>query len=776
MVTASCSSRLYSHPNKLLSDHLINVATIASTELLNKPIKGFGSYSSEDLRRVIELCGFCHDIGKSTSYFQKYLFAFEHEKKRLKMMPETHHGLFSAIVTYYCVKQYCDDEFLAYISFLVVKRHHGNFRNVVDESKINMQDVKILRRQLDSIDFLKFDKMVDILCSRGFKGSLSADVFSGWIDNFPDEMRKYRCSLRRLGRKQSVMPYMLLNFLFSILIDADKCDAVFDRKIDRVYVDMDESIVETYKSTFSPSNSKINILRDKAYEEIVDTDVDLDERIYSINLPTGLGKTLSSFAFALKLRRKAIDKKGYVPRIIYSLPFLSIIEQNGKEYENILKSAELSIDTNILLKHHYLSDVYYDDGENEFDTQQAKFLIEGWNSEIIVTTFVQFFHTLMSNRNSVLRKFHKISGSIILLDEIQSIPIKYWDLMEELFKVLVYEFECYIVFITATDPYIMSEDEFIPLVDSEKYFKDKNLDRVVLKPFLDKDMSLEEFVEFVELKEDKSYLFVLNTINCAKKFYGLLKGRVDEDEIAFLSTHVVPKERLNRIQDIKNKKYKYAVTTQLIEAGVDIDYDVVYRDFAPLDSINQTAGRCNREGEGKGEVYIVSLRDENQRYANYIYDPVLLDITRNILKYKGSIEERTFLSLIQEYYAQVKNRKSYSESKKLLEAVYKMKYTSVDGSPCISNFRLIEDNVPRMDVFIELDDYAEQLWNMYKNLKNIKNPIERKAKFDSFKAEFYQYVISVSTTAAKFSALNEGIGYIDSFSKADYYDTITGYI
>ncbi|HHW70407.1 MAG TPA: CRISPR-associated helicase Cas3' [Clostridiales bacterium] len=781
-VNVLCSSEFFSHPNKLLADHLTNVANMGLAELLSKPVEELSKYSIEELAVLIEFCGFCHDMGKSTKYFQKYLFASQREKIHLKSMPETHHGLLSAIITYYCVHQYFNDEFLAYISFLIVKRHHGNFRNVVDESKISEKEMEVLNTQVESIDASLFDKMIDTLHSRGFKGSVSAGILHNWIASFPDDMRKCRRYLRRLGKKQDIMPYMLLNFLFSILIDADKCDAVFSRPIERIYVDMDESIVDAYKSTFSLNDSKINILRERAYREIVNTNIDLDEKIYSINLPTGLGKTLSSLAFALKLRKRVIEEKDYIPRIIYSLPFLSIIEQNGKEYEKVLMAGDIPTNTKVLLKHHHLTDIFYDDDESEFDTNEAKFLIEGWNSEIIITTFIQFFHTLMSNKNSTLRKFHKISGSIILLDEIQSLPTKYWEIMEEILRILAYKFQCYIVFITATDPYIIGKDECISLTDSQKYFTDENLNRVILRPILDKGMRLEEFMDTIDFEDDKSYLFVLNTISCAKDFYKLLKERLlkeqicGEDEIAFLSTHVVPKERLSRIEDMKDKKYRFAVTTQLIEAGVDIDYDVVYRDFAPLDSINQTAGRCNREGKSKGEVYIVSLCDENRRYASYIYDSVLLDITKNILINKKSIAERAFLDLIDEYYRQVKERKSYDESRKLLDAVYNMKYTSIDGSPCIADFRLIDNDVFKIDVFIELDDYAKKLWTMYMELKDIKNPIERKVQFDSFKADFYQYVISVPATVKNFPVLNEGFGYISSLSKSDYYDIDTGYI
>ena len=775
-MNVSCSSELFSHPGKLLADHLTRVARIASSELLKKPVDKICNYSIENLAIFLEFCGFCHDLGKSTTFFQRYLFAPEEEKAHLKSMPETHHGLLSAIITYYCVVQYFDDDFLAYYSFLVVKRHHGNFRNILDESRISDKEIEVLKKQVDSIDACVFDNMINSLHNRGFKGKLSAKILTDWIYSFPDVMREHRRNLRRLGKREDIIPYILLNFLFSILIDADKCEAIFSRGIERPEVGMDISIVDAYKSTFLPSKKKINILRENAYKEIMSTEINPDKRIYSINLPTGLGKTLSSLAFALKLREKVAEDYNYVPRIIYSLPFLSIIEQNAKEYEKVLNAGNLPARTNILLKHHHLTDIIYDDGESEFDTDQARFLIEGWNGEIIVTTFVQFFYTLMSNRNSTLRKFHKIAGSIILLDEIQSIPTKYWELMKELFNIFTDVFRCYIIFITATDPYIIEKEHCISLADAKKYFKNEVLDRVVLKPVLERDMDLEEFINFINFEEDKSYLFVFNTISCARKFYELLKKQVDSIEIAFLSTHVIPKERLQRIEDMKKKRYRFAVTTQLIEAGGHIDYDVVYRDFAPLDSINQTAGRCNREGEKRGEVYIVSLRDENRRYAEYVYDSVLLDITRSLFTRRKNIAEGEFVDLLEEYYMQVKNRKSFDESRKLLDAVYRLKYTSIDGTPCIADFKLIDDDLPRIDVFVETDEDGEKLWQMYEELAEIKDPLKRRIMFDSFRADFYQYIISIPATTKNLPVIYEGLGYINRAGKSDYYDSITGYI
>jgi len=140
-----------------------------------------------------------------------------------------------------------------------------------------------------------------------------------------------------------------------------------------------------------------------------------------------------------------------------------------------------------------------------------------------------------------------------------------------------------------------------------------------------------------------------NTINSAKEFYQSIKN-IHKTK-TFLSTHIIPCERLQRIKEIQEKKYNIVVSTQLVEAGVDIDFDIVVRDLAPLDAINQSSGRCNRNGIAKGKVFIVSLEDKSGRiFSSYIYDPVLLDITKKIISKHKEIKEKEFLSLIESYY------------------------------------------------------------------------------------------------------------------------------
>lgn len=776
MGNASSFSELYSHPGKPLEEHLVNVARLAEMNLEQCPTDIFKGIERELLFRTIRIAALCHDIGKATVYFQNYLFAPEGEKAKLKARRETNHGLLSAVAAFFVAKNQLEekDPLLPFVIFLAVKKHHGDFEDVVYEAAVEEKDVEILLRQVESIDEKKFEILSIKLQEAGLGQKITGDVLREWVKILPDELGNVRRKLRKFGRQQSISPYLLTNFVFSLLIDADKSEVTTGKVVERSGAKLDFYLVDNYKKSMNTEDTYLNRLRERAYREVLEKELDLEKRLISINLPTGLGKTLTSLAFALKLRKKILTEKGYIPRIIYCLPFLSIIEQNAEQFEKVLQANGLKVDTNLLLKHHHLSELNYKKDETEFEPDEAKILIEGWNSEIVVTTFAQLFYAFLSNRNRNLRKFHRLAGSIIILDEVQSIPTSYWLLMREVLKELTNQLDCYVVFVTATEPLIFSREEMVPLVDRNFYFE--KMGRVVVKPQLQKDMTLEEFAEDVPIENGKSYLFILNTINSAKNFYELLKSKVGDEEVIYLSAHVVPYERLARIKRMKEKKTRFAVTTQVVEAGVDIDFDVVYRDLAPLDSINQAAGRCNRNWTDKGDVIVVSLKDEKRRYSSYIYDSVLLDITRKILENRVEIEEKEFLKIIEDYYREVQGRKSSDKSRELLQAVYKMKYESSDDTVGIADFKLIEEDYPRIDVFVELNEEAGEIWKYYLDIKEIKNLLERRRQFERIKADFYKYVVSVPLKTENLPPEVAGFRYVGHNVLREYYDENTGFI
>lgn len=762
-------SNLYSHPGVLLEDHLIGVAELSDLFLSEKPLE-----IRKNLNEVCRIIALTHDIGKATKNFQDYLNADEKEKKRLKNRKETKHSLLSSVCAYYLVKELKTDEPYPFFAFFTVRRHHSDLIDVIDGVLYDEDDKEILRRQCENIDDIRFSILAERLHSAGLPLLLTKEIILRWINGFLAESLRIKKYLRKISNGTS--NYIILNLLYSILLDSDKSNVVIrDVSIFKRKDALSASLVDNYKTNISFPDSPINKLREMAYHEITDSIIHPDDKIYSINLPTGLGKTLISLSFALKLR----EQLGTSPRIIYSLPFLSIIDQNSNVFETIIKTKGIKPDSNILLKHHYLSEIFYKKDDNEFETDEAKILIEGWNAEIIVTTFVQLFHTLISNKNKSIRKYHRFANSIIILDEVQSIPVRYWMLLRNVLLELSKLMNTYIILVTATEPLIFDRGEIKPLVKNRDFYF-KSLNRVSLKPFINETMTINELAQHFALDDARSYLFIFNTITSAKDFYKLINDKIES--LTYLSTHIIPKERLKRIKEIKDGRYKVIVSTQLVEAGVDIDLDVVIRDMAPLDSINQASGRCNRNGKQKGEVYIVSLKnEEGRKLATYIYDATLLDITEKILSNRKEIKESEFLQLTEEYYLKTKQFVSQDTSKNLLEAITTLKYDSEDYSEDYSNysierFKLIDDDYKKIDVFIELDECAHNIWQTYLSLKNVSDVFERKKLFDAIKADFYQYVISIPANVKNMPPMFGEMGYVNIGVLKDYYDNETGYI
>jgi len=817
-------NELKSHPNKLLKEHLSNVGNLCKKILSLKKINVDGYIDHKTLQDVSYLIGIAHDFGKLTSYFQKYINEKDESKKTaLKNKPESHHGLLSSIFTYYVLKTYLLNKklqgkkyykYLPIISFFIVKKHHGNLDNVLDEILILEDDEQqeILKRQVEAIDFGEADNIFNPLFLKiGFyfncqllknkllnnKPVYVYEQFEEYRKEYINDLREEKRLIENMDEENSFFYYFIILLLYSVLLDADKTDATNLRVIKRQ--DISENLVDNYKKlkfTEARNKSKINKLRDKIYDEVISgvNSLNLDnDKILSLNAPTGTGKSLTSLSFALKLRERVKKEKGFCPRIIYSLPFLSIIDQNFDVFEDVFKSdnGELPA-SDILLKHHYLSDIGYKSSD-EFENVELReniskslLLIEGWNSEIIVTTFIQFFYSLISSKNRMIRKFHNIINSIVILDEIQAIPHKYWQLLNKTIKFFAEYFNTYFIFVTATQPLIFNErkGEIKELVENKEYYF-RELDRIRLIPNLI-SMEINEFTkilgEEVEKNPNKNFLIVLNTINSSQKVYAFIKSlNLNSAQIYYLSTNVIPKERLERIKSMRkgNKKRKIIVSTQLIEAGVDIDCDIVYRDFAPLDSINQVAGRCNRnckssDEKGLVKIFVLKEGDDKREYYKYIYDNFITSKTEDVLnEIDGDrINESQILGLNNNYFERVNEGKSDDESNKILENVRKLEFDE------LSEFKLIEENYFKTDIFIELDDKAKEIWRKYIEVKNNNEKLsffERKEEFLKIKKQFYDYVISVDKKYAG-GLLDEEyrIGYVSHDELKSYYDPDTG--
>ncbi|MBU1633015.1 CRISPR-associated helicase Cas3' [bacterium] len=783
------SSKLCSHPGKPLQLHLQHVAQSCLLKFRAAPNRLMDYMPVGYWEQLIWLMGFSHDLGKSTSYFQKYLFEKDDSKRAvMKNQPETGHSLISAVMTFRIAKIFVQDkgsDFLDQMPFflyLIIKKHHGNINNAIpmgDEADELNIPYEHLDRQLDAIDQSELQYLFDTINKQ-----LSLDIQCAELPEslslfFKKELLRKEKNIFR-DRCKQFDDYFIFQYLYSLLLHSDKEDAIFGSRPEIPRISIPTNIVERYKEEkFKSSGSRMNQIREDIFCDANRniSKMDLNHKILSLNVPTGSGKTLTALSVALKLRER-LNQNSNAPRIIYGLPYTSIIDQNFEVYSSLFDTP----DSNLLLKHHHLGEISYhqNDSAAEFETSEARFLIESWESEIIISTFFQIFHTLFTNRNRMIQKFHKLANSIVLLDEVQALPYKYWGLVRESIKKMSKMFNIYFILITATQPRIFEPDEILELVPNKAaYFAQFN--RVNLH-FHPEKIGLNSFIEKCcdEIRRsDESYLFVMNTIDSSIRLFEELKKMELNADYFYLATNIVPRHRLDRINAIKqSQNRKIIVSTQMIEAGVDIDVQNVWRDFAPLESINQVCGRCNRNfSDKKGNVRIFEIVNENHRntpFSKYIYGTSALSIieTKAALGNKSSISETEFLQNMDAYYQKLKEKIAGDESDKNLEYM-----TNLQFADLYKSFKLIDNkDYERQDVFIEIDNEAQRAWSRYNSLIKINDPFERKNEFLKFRKDFYDYVISVPSKYVNCGEEHpSGIVYAP-FNSLDFcYDKDTGW-
>lgn len=332
---------------------------------------------------------------------------------------------------------------------------------------------------------------------------------------------------------------------------------------------------------------------------------------YSLALPTGLGKTLTSMAWALRHA-----KENSLKRIIIVLPYINIIDQTAREFKDIFGEQWV-------LEHHSGYNEESGDTAETCSNEEArkKLACENWDYPIIITTTVQFFESLFSNRPSKCRKIHNIAESVVIFDEVQALPkeviLPTLRMLEDVHSVMRTTF----LFCTATQPAFEKRQGFngiskiCPLIDNPAtiYEKTKRVKYSLLNDLklVDYDVLLNAVVH-----TENAALVIFNTKRAALEFYDCAKNLNGWEKKYHLSTAMCPKHRKSVVKnirdDLKNEKKILVVSTQLIEAGVDFDFPVVFRAMAPLEAIIQAAGRCNREGklgEFGGNFFLFKLQD-----------------------------------------------------------------------------------------------------------------------------------------------------------------------
>ncbi len=627
-------SELLSHPKITLDEHLTSVY-LRGIKLFEK------NRVFSELKRILEISLLFHDLGKASKHFQNYIRGTE-----LKSNSSRHSGISAAWTYLYLSKLLKLSELDSLLGYLIVRKHHNNFDDI--KQMLIMPDESLLEIS-ENIDY---DKLVKIY-SKALDDCIviEHDMFVEFLKQL-----ETKSLYRRLRRHIKSLPndyWIKLNYLFSILVYADKEEAIFHSKVDSSDTRYwKQSFVPNYIQSLPKTESFLNSLRAKAFNNL--NELTPRQGIQSINLPTGLGKTLSTLNYAIKLK----DSLNSNSSIIYCLPFTSIIDQNFNVFKNVFQMNNLSYTNNALLSHHHLVDLNFI-GTSDFSLHESEFLIETWNSELIVTTFVQIILTLFSFRNTSLKRFHKLANSIIILDEVQSIPSEYWSLIRKGLQAICDYMNATVILVTATMPLIFEKNTLVELIsDKESFFGKMN--RVTLDvSLLNKKTDINTFIDTIlgryNTKPDINRLIIVNTIQCSIQLYEALRLELDSERLIYLSSNVIPKHRLSRINKIKAEPGKgfIIVSTQVVEAGVDIDVEEVYRDLAPLDSVIQASGRCNRNAIGnQGNVVLIQLTNNNRFYWSFVYDQVLIQATTNsiVSLNKMIIPEIDYPKLTKRYY------------------------------------------------------------------------------------------------------------------------------
>lgn len=775
--------------SKLLIDHLSGVHEKALSHFSRRT--DFGNI--KNVSQVLSAICWLHDLGKYTSYFQTYLLEPEKAEQRLKS-----HSNLGAHTAFQYFSEYSETALLA---FYLIKMHHSNLVNMdlvlfPDNTSVRVQEPDIFQKQRDALK--NFQELIEKLS--GFDASQVKLSSPKDLHNLYKKIYKKYPSIER---------YFITNYLFSLLIEADKLDASDTAP----YIPKDlpsKAVDERFKKPAYPDldlqEMKQDQLRNYVRSEVV-SNIDrvdiLEKRIFTLAAPTGIGKTMTSLDFVLKLREKIAEKENYQPQIIYGLPFINIIEQSLSEYEKTLGD-------DVVMGHYQYADIFgkdenekndFSDEETSYSQKQMSW--DTWQKDIIITSFVQLFETLIGNRNKLLKKFRHFADSIIILDEVQTLAIEKLPVIGASLFYAAKLLNARILIMTATQPKIfelmkrelnikIDEDKLQPfnlLKNDETVFKCFNRTKIV--PLISEKVDKEKFIKIFEdyWTIDKSCLVVVNKVSRSIEIFEALQEFIfafDNVKLFYLSTNITPVERQLRIENIKKllkNKTCILVSTQVVEAGVDLDFDMGFRDLGPIDSIVQVAGRINRENSEKRKgspLYIIDFGDCQKIYG------VATELKSTKALSKKEIPEADYKQMVEIYFDEISSNDmtGFEFSKEIFEAMQNLKYAFPASSPkkhkTVSDFKIIEESQNGISVFVEKpgDKKGTEAREAYQAL--LCGELDKPSFDRNFKRNFNQRIIAVPHYLEKVNDLkkdenlSDNILWINQNEWEYYYDNNTG--
>jgi CRISPR-associated endonuclease/helicase Cas3 len=675
----------YARKDKTCYQHMDNSAKLAS-EFANS----FGC------KNVAYLAGLLHDLGKYTQAFQEYLKRSLNGEKVTR--GEVIHALQGAK---YATETIRDPVIVDIISNIVATHHSGLFDNIMSGEKT--LSTKIRKRDEE----LHYREAVEV-----FAKEISLNINDTALQS---EILRI-CQISQEKRLNTFfMLHLLTKACYSCLVDADRCDAagMLPADVSQDWTPLIQRLNE-HLNLF-PMSSALDSVRKNISEQCKQAG-ERPQGIYTLSIPTGGGKTLSSLRFALEHARIHGLK-----RIIYVIPYLSILDQTAKTMRCALAACDKSVQCTktenerehcdaylktdeLILEHHSNIELPNDTDDDE---EPYRLLTSRWDNPIILTTMVQFLETIYSNKASKLRKFHNMSEAVLIFDEIQALPIKCVHLFNDSVNFLQVFGKSTILLCTATQPHLDKVERRILVSQNSglvnlTHDELKIFERVCTDDKTKVPMTYGQIADLAktQLASGKSVLVILNTKADAHEVYANCNTLELQCEKVFLTTDICPAHRLtilNRLRAaLDGKRLTLCVSTQLIEAGVDISFGCVIRAEAGLDSIVQAAGRCNRNSECSEPqtVFVVDVRDENLSRLPEIADGKAKTARVFREQKHKNLLGATALDLFYQYY--------------FFEQKSKMDYTTKDGRTTVYN--LLNDNI------LETQAYKDRHGAQYKGL------------------------------------------------------------
>lgn len=589
----------WSHPNKLLENHIKNMISPNDDEL-DKQVKLY------------------HDIAKLKNNFQIYIRDTSNDKL------DKNHSLLSA---YFFLLNSKFDEIPTLFGFLAIVSHHGNVVNLMTLAR---EANKFFKNQKE---LEQWDEVAGVAKNIKIYSGLSTKK-----DEFLDRAEKLRqyLVLSQYRHKFTYEDFINFKSLYSNLIYSDKFEAIFGipkQESKDIPIDVLGSDIQNL-----PPNKK----RD-AFRKFVLNNFDENYKLFTLTAPTGYGKTLTALNFALKFNK---------PRIIYALPFTSIIDQTYDIVAKIYKNSDI-----LVSKAHHKTTIGEENLTKEDRYSKIKFLMESFSGEINVTTLYQLIFALFGNKNKDNVKFNQLKNSVVIIDEAQAIPYNFRKDFILLCEIISQRLGTIFIFMSATMPVIKSEK--FKEISNLDYFSKQ--DRYVIK-WLDINGEDELLEKTCEAASDKNTLVVVNTIKKAQELFTKLR---DKFSCFCLNGYMYDDHKRATIEAVrcaidKSKVDPLAskillISTQSIEAGVDLDFDIGFREVSPISSIIQTAGCINRHfGATRGELYVFP---EISKFTNLIYGD-LYKVSGAILSdlKQKEVRESEILEISNLYFQKISNQ------------------------------------------------------------------------------------------------------------------------